>query len=83
MNQFERNDFCRNVELANQGNQIYQHLLGINYRDGCDVKQDLKESVYWFKKSALQGNNYSQHELGCCYRYGRGIEVDIKQAIYW
>ena len=53
-------DAVEMVELfrlnAEQGHTPSQHLLGVAYRDGDGVPQDVSEAVKWLRRAAKQGN---------------------------
>ncbi|GHT71254.1 hypothetical protein AGMMS49950_07570 [Endomicrobiia bacterium] len=53
------------------------------YRDGEGVKQNYKEAINWYKKSAEQGNADAQYNLGVMYHEGKGAKQDYKEAISW
>jgi TPR repeat protein len=60
-----------------------QHNLGVMYRDGQGVQQDLKQAVAWYRKAAEQGDAQAQCNLGCMYSKGQGVQQDFKQAAAW
>ena len=70
-------------KLANQGNALAQLNLGDVYSRGCEVEQDYKQALYWWKKSAEQGSALIQFNLGLVYEKGEGAEQDIDEAIKW
>ena len=59
---------------AENGNEISQYNLGIFYQNGIGVKQDFKQAVKWFRKSADQGYTRSQVNLGLMYNKGVGVK---------
>ena len=65
---------------AENGNEISQYNLGISYQTGIGVKQEFKQAVKWFRKSADQGFTRSQVNLGLMYDKGVGVKQDFKQA---
>ena len=42
-------------KAAEKGDAKAQYKLGVCYADGEGVSKDLKQAVYWWKKSAEQG----------------------------
>jgi TPR repeat protein len=69
--------------LAEQGNAIAQHNLGLIYKIGQGVTQDYKEAIKWFRLSAAQGFAPAQQNLGVMYYYGRGVLQDYVYAHMW
>ena len=57
--------------------------MGIRYREGKVVEQDLEKAFDWFLKSAHAGHDGAMWWLGDCYRDGEGTEADIGEAIKW
>ena len=57
--------------------------MGIRYREGKVVEQDLEKAFDWFLKSAHAGHDGAMWWLGDCYRDGEGTEEDIGEAIKW
>ncbi|KAI9202494.1 uncharacterized protein BJ171DRAFT_397473, partial [Polychytrium aggregatum] len=70
-------------ELAGQGYDIAQVVLGDCYYWGRGVESDDIKAVAWFRKAAEQGNAWGQSELGCCYHFGRGVAQDEAKAAEW
>ena len=60
-------DFNQTQQLANQGNSDAQHLLGLTYFKGEDLRQDYDKAFKWFNKAANQGNADAQNRLGNIY----------------
>ena len=50
-------------EKAHKGDADAQFNLGICYRDGNQVSQDLKQARHWITKSADQGNHDAEYAL--------------------
>ena len=59
-------------EIAEKGNSDVQYNLGLIYSNGEDVEKDLKEAIYWFKKSASLKNVLAEYKLGYIYDNGLG-----------
>ena len=57
--------------------------MGVKYREGKVVEQDLEKAFDWFQKSARAGHSGAMCWLGDCYRDGEGTGEDIGEAIKW
>lgn len=68
---------------AEQGEAAAQFNVGLMYRDGKDVPQDLPEAVRWFRKAAEQGLDSAQVNLGVMYYFGQGVAQDYAEAARW
>lgn len=71
------------LALANEGSETAQANIGIFYRDGKAVKQDLETAVAWFRKSAESGDARAQKLMGDSYRMGQGVNKDLEQSLSW
>jgi len=84
---YKRKDYKTALEklkpLAEQGNAIAQHRLGIMYERGRGIVQDCLEAVKWYGLSAEQGHAGAQFRLGVIYYYGKGVAQDFKEAVKW
>ncbi len=69
--------------LAEDGHDGAQFNLGIMYRDGRGVPQDLTEAAWWFAKSAEQGHLRAQYALAVMYVEGRAVPKDFAEAAKW
>lgn len=58
------------IPLANSGNVLAQHRLGMLYYHGQGVSEDENLAIYWWKKAAAQGNVESMFQLGSAYLFG-------------
>lgn len=68
---------------ADQGYAPAQRAIGVCFKKGEGVPQDLKKAVTWLQKSADQGNALGQYSLGNCFYLGEGVEEDNEQAVKW
>src|ERR1035437_6669866 len=59
--------------LAEQGDAVAQHNLGVIYENGLGVPQNYAEAVKWYRLAAEQGYGPSQFNLGLLYDKGRGV----------
>ena len=71
------------VEFAENGNADAQFDLGLCYKNGFGVAEDMNEAVRWFRKAAGQEHAYAQNELGVCYYLGEGVAKDFEKALEW
>jgi TPR repeat protein len=69
--------------LAEQGDAGAQYSLGIMYRNGKGVPQDLGEAIKWYRRAADQGNPFAQYNLGVMYDEGRGVAQSDSEAMAW
>lgn len=68
---------------AEHGDAKYQYAYGVCYEKGWGVKQNLKEALAWYNKSAEQNCGPAFNSLGNFYRMGTGVTADPKQAFEW
>ena len=71
------------LKKATEGDFKSQYDLGVMYRNGDSVSQNLAKAVVWWQKSALQGNVDAQVSLGGAYAIGDGVPKDYAQAVKW
>jgi TPR repeat protein len=57
------NNILRYQKSADQENHIAQLSLGICYKTGQGVKEDIDKAIFWFTKSSHQGNLLAQKQL--------------------
>lgn len=69
--------------LAEQGDARAQNNLGILYRNGEGVVQDLELARQWLLRAAEQGYARAQFSLAMLYDFGQGMAQDYPQAIHW
>lgn len=69
--------------LALSGDPVGQCNLGLNYKRGIGVQQDIAEGVRWYRKAADQGLATAQFNLGCSYSDGEGVAKDLIEAARW
>ena len=60
-----------------------QAKLGILFRTGINVQQNLTEAVKWLRLAAEQGNPDGQYNLARHYATGLGVERDFIQSYVW
>lgn len=68
---------------AVQGYAPAQYNIGVAYRYGRGVPQNLQKAIEWYKKSANQGVVQTQVNLGMSYLSGQGGEVNYVSAKEW
>ena len=66
---------------ADQSFPNAQYNLGVLYRDGAGVAQDLTKAVEFFQLAADQGFPNAQYNLGLLYCEGIGVAQDLTKAV--
>ncbi|MDX7921639.1 tetratricopeptide repeat protein [Aeromonas media] len=69
------------IEKAEAGDVAAQFLLGVKYRNGRDIEQDYKESIYWIRKAVRQKHSAAQNCLGLMYDLGQGVKQNKQRAL--
>lgn len=70
------------TDQAKSGNAAAQNTLGVWYYTGKDsIKQDYKQALQWWAKSAKQDNPDAIGNMAMCYQLGRGTEKDSAMAM--
>ena len=69
-------------KAAEDGNAKAQYFLGQCYVRGCGTDKNLKQAIYWIKKSAKQGLAIAQSHLANLIVYGHTGSIDDKKTIY-
>jgi hypothetical protein len=69
--------------LAQHGNALAQHHLGVMYYYGEGVQRDFKQSLHWHTKASEQGNADSMLDIGAMHSNGDGVPEDSKIAFQW
>jgi len=84
---YERGDFATAFRLmkplAEKGNAMAQHNLGVMYDYGRGIPQDYTKAYTWYRRAADQGFPEAQHNLGLMYYYGQGVSRDFGEAARW
>ena len=70
-------------ELAEQGDALFQCVLGLMYVNGAGVPEDYAEAMKWFSMAAEQGDADAQYQLGKMYDKGHGVPEDDAEAAKW
>ena len=82
-----RGDFKKAMRLlkplAESGQPIAEHRVGVMYMLGQGVEKDSAEAIKWFSKAADQGQGESQHSLGLRYLWGDGVDKEPDKAAAW
>lgn len=76
-------NFEQNRTMAEQGDAIAQHNLGVYYAEGRGIPKNQTEAVKWYRKAAVQGYAKAQCNLGAMYHKGEGVPQDMKEAVKW
>ncbi len=64
-----------------KGNPIAQVFLGLMYKNGKGVAQNLGEAIRLFELAAKQGDADGQYNLGSLYDNGLGVVQNHKEAV--
>ena len=68
---------------AEAGDPAAQTQLGLAYRNGKGVPQDLTEAVKWYGRAAEKNYAEAQAYLGFMYMTGRGVRRNDVEAAKW
>jgi TPR repeat protein len=71
------------LPLAESGDAVAQHRIGVMYVLGQGVEKDSAKAVEWYAKAAEQGQAESQHGLGLRLLWGDGAEKNPQKAATW
>ena len=69
--------------LADYGQKDARFNLGLMYKKGQGVEQDLEKAIYWFELAANQNVYDAAFELGYLYYYDRGKFFSYLKAKDW
>ena len=82
-----RNDFPKEFiylqKAAELGKPDAQYNLGVMFKNGHGVKQNLTEAAKWYRKAAEQDDADAQFSLGVLCQQGKGVEQDYVEAMKW
>ncbi len=67
---------CASKLSAEAGNWVAQCELGVLYRDGNWIEQNLQEAVQYFRLAVDSGYRRAMVELGKMCKLGQGVEKD-------
>ena len=68
---------------AQEGNPLFQLMVGLNYLHGTGVRKDVGEAMTWFRKAAEQGNPDAQQILGEAHVKGFHVRQDYREGAEW
>lgn len=71
------------LQPAEEGDPICQNMVGVCYRDGRGVSQDLKAAEEWFRKSALQNHLKAQSNLALVMGVESPQSEHREEALTW
>ncbi|MBB6461205.1 tetratricopeptide repeat protein [Flammeovirga kamogawensis] len=77
----KESDILYQKYLAHNGSAKSEYDLGIAYKNGTDVKQDLEKSFNLFSNSAADNYGLAQYELGLFYKNGLLGRKDTQKAV--
>lgn len=70
------------MNKAQAGDAAAQNTVGVWYYTGKDsIKQDYKQALQWWARSAKQENADAIGNMAMCYQLGRGTEKDSLMAV--
>ena len=70
------------LQQAQAGNAAAQNTVGLWYYMGKDsIRQDYKQALQWWARSAKQDNADAIGNMALCYQLGRGTERDSVMAV--
>ena len=69
--------------LAETGDAVAQHDLGIMYQNGRGVTQDIAQAAKWYRLAAELDYRAAQYYLGTLYVTGQGVEQDDAKGVEW
>jgi len=75
--------YQHNLSIERYDNIQKQYNLGMRYKDGYRMQQNLKEAFKWFHKSALKGYLPAQYEFALMFHYGNGVRQNRELARLW
>jgi TPR repeat protein len=67
--------------VAEKGDALAQHQIGVMYFMGKGAKQDYGEAAKWYRKAADQGLDAAELNLGIMYLRGYGVPTDYAEAM--
>ncbi|MCH9806136.1 MAG: SEL1-like repeat protein [Alphaproteobacteria bacterium] len=68
---------------AAKGDPSAQFEVAARLAGGTGTKQNLKEAVRWYSRSAAQGFAQAHYRLGTLYERGLGVEKDLARSSLW
>jgi len=72
------------VQLAaSRGEAWAQSDYGDYFTDGIVIRQNFRQAVIWYRRSAYQGYSPAQANLGLMHMHGSGVSPDWNEAIEW
>ena len=68
---------------AERGYANAQNQLGVIYKKGEGVPQDMKKAFDLYMQAAVQGLAAGQYNIGNAYYNGNGVDKDIDESFIW
>ncbi|MGA2426508.1 MAG: tetratricopeptide repeat protein [Terriglobales bacterium] len=68
------------ITKAKSGDVESQVMIGLAYRFGRGVEQNLPEAAKWLRKASKSGSASAANDLGVMYQYGNGVPQDDPEA---
>ena len=70
-------------DLSSKGHMVSQLMLGLMYKLGNELPQDLPAAACYLRMAADQGQYNAQFLLAELYAEGRGVPQGNIEALYW
>jgi TPR repeat protein len=77
----EADAFASVLAAAELGHGAAAYELGLAYRDGRGIAEDLEASAQWINRAADRGEPRAQHLIGLAYYSGTGVARDYTHAV--
>ncbi len=68
---------------AAKGDKSAAFEVATRFAEGRGIKQDFKQAMTWYQRSATKGFAVAQYRLGTLYERGLGTPVDAARARIW
>ena len=68
---------------ASKGDASASFEVATRFAEGRGIKQDFKQAMTWYQRSAAKGLAVAQYRLGTLYERGLGTPIDVAQARMW
>lgn len=76
-------EFNKLKAAAEQGDAEAQEKLGLCYKNGEAVEENVWEAFKWLSKAAEQGHAGGAYGVAYCYEVGDGVPQDLDEAVKW
>jgi len=74
----------QHISTVNVKNNFYvQYKMGLDYKRGKGVKQNMQHAFKCLHKSAQKGHTPAQYEFALMFHYGEGVRKNAELARLW